>query len=713
MPLPATLPDQPGASQLVAPSSQSSSGPASMSPGASSPRSRSGTSRHAPSNHTDAVSADALCATGTAALAAGGACAARTSIASAMTLAITSAGTFRRKTVQLPVRREEGFVQRRRVLPRQFDARVRPGQPDMRAAMQFDARGVDGLAQQVFPCRGGDRLQRASRSRVAVRGEVAFDRLPADRAPAGEADAVGGEHARQRMQQDLAHAERCGDRAGVLARRTAEAEQRESSGILPAMQRKFADRVGHARHGNAQAGVGERFDLVRRACVLARADGQFRQSPSRGVNVERFATAGAEDTRKPLRRNASERHVAVGDRGGSVTPIAGGSGIGARGLGPDLQAAVVEPQDRAAAGCDRVDIHERRLQAHAVDLGDEAARDLSGRETDVRRGAPHVETDQPARPVGHARGDHAHDTTRGPGQHSVDAPQARGIHESAIALHERHRGCAVLPGERGAELARVSQQQRRQVCVGDRGLAARDVAEQRCGFVRGHDLVEPEAARERGGAPLVLRKTEGMQERDRDRLDAGGARCDEHREQAGLVECLQHTPVRVHALAHRHDVTIERRRPANLAREDRGSFLVTDAQCVAHPGRRDEQRWRTAAFEQGIGCDRGAETHCAYDLSRASVHGEQRTDAPECGIVGMQWIPRQHLRRVQRAVRAESNDVRERPAAVHRESPRAGGLFVVGQQAQQSPHQRNDSFCQTSGHSCAEPSVFAVMRVVA
>ena len=76
------------------------------------------------------------------------------------------------------------------------------------------------LSQQFLRLRGRrDGAPRVSRASHALLVQRALDRLAPDGAAAGQADAIGGEHACQRVQQYLIDAECFGDRARVLARR--------------------------------------------------------------------------------------------------------------------------------------------------------------------------------------------------------------------------------------------------------------------------------------------------------------------------------------------------------------------------------------------------------------------------------------------------------------------------------------------------------------
>ena len=263
MPLGATRPCHPGATQLVAPSSLSSSGPSTTAPGASSARATTGTVRDSPSIHALAavrrrrgLDAD-RCAVRRRA-------ASGRSIASAITDAITRPADSSAKPYS------------RRCASKNAPARAAASCHGSSTAVSDPARrrcalSRTSVAAAATACRPSSaRASRSSRCsdcqrRFVARGiERKLDRAPADRAPAGEADAVGRQHAGQRVQQHLLDAEPLGDRAGVLARRAAEAEQAALRRVGAALQRQFADRVRHARAGHVDERGRERLGAERR-----------------------------------------------------------------------------------------------------------------------------------------------------------------------------------------------------------------------------------------------------------------------------------------------------------------------------------------------------------------------------------------------------------------------------------------------------------------
>ena len=246
-------------------------------------------------------------------------------------------------------------------MPRNLERRVGSRDTKLGAALQLDVLIDDALPQELGA--GGAReLIESPGGGVDARGvEIALDAAPAQAATAGEADAPCGEHARERMQQQRVDAERVGHGARVLASGAAEGHQRESPGVLAVAQREFADRVGHPRHRHLDERRGQRLDRVPRSAGVRDCLGDHGKARARGRGVERRVARGPEYLRKAIRTDAAEHHVAVRHRGRAAAPVAGGTGVRAGRVGTDLQPSVGVAHDRAAAGCNRVDVEHRGL----------------------------------------------------------------------------------------------------------------------------------------------------------------------------------------------------------------------------------------------------------------------------------------------------------------------------------------------------------------
>ena len=121
---------------------------------------------------------------------------------------------------------------------------------------------------------------------------------------------------------------------------------------------------------------------------------------------------------------------------------------------------------------------------------------------------------------GHRRGARrADDAAGGAGQDRVLALETGGVRQSAVRLHE------IQPhaGKLGRHLIDVAAQDRRQVGIDHRGVAARDQPQQRADRMAGGNLGEAGLAREFGQAAFMLGIFPGVHQHDRAGGDALGA----------------------------------------------------------------------------------------------------------------------------------------------------------------------------------------------
>ena len=127
----------------------------------------------------------------------------------------------------------------------------------------------------------------AAQSRERARRQRLFDGLLAHHDGVGEADAVGRQHARQRMDEHAAHAERIRDQAGVLAGRAAEAGERVLGDVVAALHGDLLDGIGHVLDGDANAARRER-GRRRAVCVRQRRAAQRVELSRDDCGVERL-----------------------------------------------------------------------------------------------------------------------------------------------------------------------------------------------------------------------------------------------------------------------------------------------------------------------------------------------------------------------------------------------------------------------------------------
>ncbi len=404
------------------------------------------------------------------------------------------------------------------------------------------------------------------------------------------------------MQQHARHPERIGDEARVLAAGAAKTAQRVFGDVVAALHRNVLDRIRHVGDGDLEEPVGDLLGRARAADPCGDLGRERRELLAHDLGIERLVAGRAEHAREELRIELADHHVAIGDGQRSTTPIRRRPGIRARRLRPDAKAGAVEPADRAAAGGDRVDAHHRRGEPHAGDLGDEGPLVLARVMRHVGRRATHVEADD-AVETGQSRHlDRADDAARGAGQDRVLALEAMRVRQAAVRLHELQAGRAWRGGRAGIvparirrprrgnrpfrsrelalDLAHVPAQDRRQVRIDDRRVAARDELHQRTHFVRDRHLREAQFARERRQRQLVLREAIAVHQDDRDGGDPGiprGGKLAPHRREVerahDLAACADPLVGLDHAL-------VQQCRQLDPADEELGPILVGDPQRI-------------------------------------------------------------------------------------------------------------------------------------
>ena len=238
------------------------------------------------------------------------------------------------------------------------------------------------------------------------------------------------------MKDDLVDRQQVRHRAGELSCRTAEREQAELRRVVAVTQTEFANRVRHPRGRHRDKRIGDFFDGEFGPAGQGDCLCNIGQRVARCLGVQRLVARGSKYLGKSLRQDATEHDIAIGQCRRPASPIAGRPRVGAGRIGPHLKAATNEMQDRASTRCDRVDVHHRGLNAHAVDFRLEASRQLTGKQADVRGRAAHVEPDQLTPAIRGAGSDHADHAARRAGQDRVDPAETSCVHQPAVALHE-------------------------------------------------------------------------------------------------------------------------------------------------------------------------------------------------------------------------------------------------------------------------------------
>ncbi|MNV01201.1 hypothetical protein D3C71_913970 [compost metagenome] len=196
------------------------------------------------------------------------------------------------------------------------------------------------------------------------------------------------------MDQHRRNAKRIGSQAGMLATGAAEAGQRVMGHVITALDADLLDRIRHVLHRNGEKTVGH---LFRRAAIADHL-GHFLESLADGRCIERLVAVGSENFREEIGRKLAEHHVRIGDGERPAATIGFRTGIGAGRIRACAKTAVLEMQDRAAAGGNRVDRHHRRAHAHTCHFCLEGAFEFAVIMGNVCRRAAHVEADHPVEP---------------------------------------------------------------------------------------------------------------------------------------------------------------------------------------------------------------------------------------------------------------------------------------------------------------------------
>ena len=380
-----------------------------------------------------------------------------------------------------------------------LDRRVAPRSAQSRAAIEDDAVGGESLRTEDRPRLLGQYRQRV----VEHRPERSQPAALAQDLRLGKADAKRRQQTGEWMNKDPLDPEQVGDGTRVLAARPAEAGERIARHIVPARDRDFADRVGHIVVGDGEETA---CDLGGRAAL-----------PGRGLNrigdpldlcqrcalVERLVAPRPKQRREMRRRNPPEHEIAIGHRQWPAIAIAGRPRLRPRALGPDSKAHPVEAADRSAPRRHGMDLHHRRADAHPRDHALFGQFEPPAVMRDVGRGAAHVEPDQPFLADCFARRDHPDHAPGGPRQDRIFAAKRRGVGQPAVRLHELERHAR---SQRARDLGDIAGEDRRQIGVGDRRIAARDQLDQRGDVVARGNLGEAEHARDFGQFLLVRRK---------------------------------------------------------------------------------------------------------------------------------------------------------------------------------------------------------------
>ena len=497
--------------------------------------------------------------------------------------------------------------------------------------------------------------------------------------------AGGREDAGMRRHQDARDLQLHRDVAGEERAGAAGGDQGEIARVVAAPHAVELDRLDHA----------ELLDLQRAERGLLQRHVEGRGEPLQRVPGEVGVQRHAPADQAAVGAQPAQHHLRVGRGGlGAAAAVAGRSRIGAGRLRPDaVDAAVVDMGDGAAAGADGVDIDHRDHGLVVADLGIEQVahpEPAVRRHADIRRRAADVEGEHIV-VAGHPAGPDAADQARdGARHHQVDRASrgaVRGRH-AARGLHEAH--AARQPGvpEPGIEPADIARDTGADIGVETGRREALELAVERQHLAGDREIGVGAFLLENVlDAPLMGGVEVGVQQADRDRIDAGLAQRPGVGAHLRLVQRHDDLALgRGDPLPHREPVAPSHQRarlPRQLLlqREVVGLLVAGDVQEVAKALGRDQADLGALVLDGDVGRDGGAVQHQVHRLEADPGLAAERVHA---GHHRPRRIVRRgrHLVERDRACRlVDQNQVRERaadidPDALHGSPPASPGAAV-------------------------------------
>ena len=274
-----------------------------------------------------------------------------------------------------------------------------------------------------------------------------------------------------------------------------------------------------------------------------------------------------------------------------------------------------------------------------------------------------------------SRARHTHNAAGRAAQNRVLALERVSIGEPARGLHEKQPYTRHV----GRHLFHVAAQNRRQVGVHHRGVAAADEFHHRAGFMRAADLRESELGRDTCGRALVRRVAVTMHENDGDATQTSGIVRQHLFPQQCLIQRLQQLAPRTDPLVCFHHRAVQQLGQHDVAVEQARSVLVRNPQRVTKATRGHQQRGLPLALQQSVGGHRGAHLHTRHLRGRDRLARQQAQQMPYArhrGIAVLLRVVAEQLVRYQCAVRPLADHVGKGTATVDPELP--AGVYGSG-----------------------------------
>ena len=335
----------------------------------------------------------------------------------------------------------------------------------------------------------------------------------------GLAEAIGREHPRHGMQQDLFQTEGFGQATGKLPRCAAVGNQDASTDVMPPEQGNLPDRSRHRLDSEVKGALRQLLLL------LTQLLGKQLKALLCGPQIRWLIAIGPEHSWKSLHLQSPQQQVGIRDGQRSATSVTGWAGISPSRAWTHSEATAIGSDDRSTSRCDGMDRQTGCSELQACDLRLGTAFPVtvrrSGRQAEhVGACAAHVHTHQGrGAKAALLRGCHGpHHAAGGTGKNCVFGKQGAGVLQGPTGGHHPESG---LIAQSVAHLSQIGVEHRLQGSLHHGGLPPRHQTRQRT------DLVRTDHSAESGG-PDRLRQhlfvdgvTPGMHQRNGTTADAG------------------------------------------------------------------------------------------------------------------------------------------------------------------------------------------------
>ena len=233
---------------------------------------------------------------------------------------------------------------------------------------------------------------------------------------------------------------------------------------------------------------------------------------------------------------------------------------------------------------------------------------------------------------------------------------AVGLHEAELAVGAKTVGDAV----------NIAAQDRREVGVDNSRTGAGHEPDQRGDLVAGRNLPKAGLAREGDQSALMRRVGPSVHQRDSNGVETVGAKRGQQGCCGRFIQRAKECSVGTNPLVNFDRAVVQHRRQNNMARKNIGPRLVADPKRIGEATRGQQDGPYALAFEQRVGCNRGAHSHLA---DGAALGSDDPADSLERRIVIVAGIDRQQLGYALPLVRAVGNNIRKGATAIDGEGP--------------------------------------------